>query len=433
MSKFQMLFFGLLVAVILGGVMLFSTSSRTKGGFAPVKVWGTVDDGLFDGYVVKLKNDSKSEVKIVYTQKNKDTFETDLIEAIASGKGPDVIFLPQDLILRQQDKIVPIPFKSFSERSFKDTFIEEGELYLTKDGVIAMPFSVDPLITYWNRDLFSSAGIARPPSTWDELSSLVDSFTKKDNASNITHTTIALGEFGNVTHAKDIIAALMIQAGNPIVTKDTTGKYGSRLDESLGYTVRPANAAINFYTQFADPLRSVYSWNRSLPQSKDFFISGDTALYIGYGSEIMEIRKKNPNLNFDIAPLLQARTAKSKVTFASMQGLAILKSSKNAVGASNAIAFLTSNAGIKAWSQMTLLPPVRRDVLADRPSDSVNTVLYNSALWSQAWLDPDRTKTSAVFKSLVETITSGKSQTGEAVQKADDELTQLLKKYNDAL
>lgn len=433
MSKFQMLFFGILIVAIVGSVALFSTASRSGNTQAvTVRVWGTVDSSTFSSYVSDLKNETQSDISILYTAKNKDTFETDLVEAIASGRGPDIIFLPQDLIVRVEDKIVPIPFKSFSERTFKDTFIQEGELFLTKNGALALPFTIDPLITFWNRDMFSSAGVAKPPTTWDEIYPLVDTFTKKDNASNILQTAIALGEYGNVSHAKEIIATLMMQAGNPIVGTDTSGDYESKLGAGLGYTVRPSDAAINFYTQFADPLRSVYSWNRSLPQSKDMFISGDVAMYVGYASEIQEIRKKNPNLNFDIAPLLQARSAKTKITYGNMQGLAILKSSKSVAGAFTAISYLTNNLGIKSWAQLTQLPPVRRDLLAASTGDSVTSVLYSSALWSRGWLDPQRTKTATIFKNLVETITSGKAQTSEAVQRADQELNNLLGPFNAA-
>lgn len=431
-SKFQLVFFGLLIIAIIGGVGLFSYSSRKGGEVAVrVQVWGTVDDSLFKDFVNKLKDESNSDITVLYTQKEKSAFEADLAEAIATGKGPDIILLPQDLILKQQDKVVTIPFKSYSERAFKDTFIEEGELYLTQNGAVALPFSVDPMITFWNRNLFSSAGIARPPTTWDGLYPLVETFTKKDNAANILQTTIALGEYTNIQHAKDLMALLLIQAGNPIVSKDRNGDYTSQLGNSLGYTVRPADSAVNFYTQFADPLRSIYSWNRSLPESKDMFISGDTAMYIGYASEIPEIRRKNPNLNFDIAAVLQARGAKSKVTYGTMQGFAILRSSRDIEGSMKAISYLTSPAGIKTWSTMTLLPPVRRDLLSERPTDSVNAVLYDSALWARSWSDPDRVKTAAIFRSLIEGVTSGRTQISEGIQKADQELSNTLKPYND--
>ena len=56
-----------------------------------------------------------------------------------------------------------------SERDFKNTYIEEGELYLAANGILGLPITVDPMVMYWNRDIFSSAAIAAPPSYWDEF------------------------------------------------------------------------------------------------------------------------------------------------------------------------------------------------------------------------------------------------------------------------
>jgi hypothetical protein len=36
---------------------------------------------------------------------------------------------------------------------------------------------------------------------------------------------VAMGHFSNVVHAKDILASLFIQAGNPIIA-EKEGKYG---------------------------------------------------------------------------------------------------------------------------------------------------------------------------------------------------------------
>ena len=77
--------------------------------------------------------------------------------------------MAQDGIVRNQDKIIEIPYDTISGRDFKNTFIEEGEMYLTENGVLGLPFTIDPMVMYWNRDIFQSVGIANPPEFWDEL------------------------------------------------------------------------------------------------------------------------------------------------------------------------------------------------------------------------------------------------------------------------
>jgi len=44
--------------------------------------------------------------------------------------------------------------------------------------------------------------------------------TVLDAGSNIKTSTVALGEWSNILYAKDIVAMLMLQAGDPIVSRD---------------------------------------------------------------------------------------------------------------------------------------------------------------------------------------------------------------------
>ena len=57
------------------------------------------------------------------------------------------------------------------------------------------------------------------------------------------------------------------------------------------------------------------------------------------------------------------------------------------------------------------------------------SVFYDSAIRAKTWLDPEPTESNTIFKNMIESITSGRSRTGEAVLKAHRELTNLLSKY----
>ena len=104
-----------------------------------------------------------------------------------------------------------------------NTFIQQAELYLKTDGSLAVPFIVDPLVMYWNRDSFTNAGIATPPKFWDEFTGLNTKLTQKDVNSNIRKSAIAMGEFTNISHAREILGTLFLQSGNPVTYRDTTG------------------------------------------------------------------------------------------------------------------------------------------------------------------------------------------------------------------
>ena len=59
--------------------------------------------------------------------------------------------------------------------------------------IFAMPLYSDTLALYYNKDLLSQAGIARPPRTWEELEIQVQTLTKIDEYGNITQSGISMG------------------------------------------------------------------------------------------------------------------------------------------------------------------------------------------------------------------------------------------------
>ena len=350
------------------------------------------------------------------------------MEALASGRGPDIFMLPSDKMLKHRNKIFPIPYNVFTQRQFKDYFIEGTEIYMAPEGTLAFPIWTDPLVMYWNRTIFTEAKLTQPPKYWDEFHNLAKLITKKDGALNIQRSAVAFGEFSNISNAKAIILNLVMQAGNPVAVWNGLN-VSSVFADSSGGVVMPAEVAVNFYTEFGNPAKSSYSWNRSLSASRDYFLSGDLGIYFGFASEISNLQLKNPNLNFDVSEVPTERESKYYVSFANFQGLAITKATKVPAAAFSVISILSGKDGVKAFSEALNLPPTRGDLLDFKPTDAYMSVFYDSAIRAKTWLDPEPTESNTIFKNMIESITSGRSRTGEAVLKAHRELTNLLSKY----
>ena len=281
-------FFVIFAVLVFSGIIpLFKEVPDGVGGEAVI--WGTFPAAYFYEHIEELNRNANGAWSIKYIEKRADTFDAELVEVLASGTGPDAILLSHDLIVRHKDKVFPIPYESFSVRQFADTFVQEGEMYLIREGVLALPFSIDPLVMFWNRDLFSTAGISQPPTAWDEFFTLAADLTRADNARNVTLSAVALGEWSNVEHAKEILSLLIMQAGNPIIAVTGSGPV-SVLDQKGEGSTPPTESALRFYTEFSNSAKMAYSWNRSLPNSKDMFLAGDLAVYFGFGSEINKRR-----------------------------------------------------------------------------------------------------------------------------------------------
>lgn len=426
---FQYILIGAFVFFIIVGAILFSTYKSTDKSVTNISItmWGTIPSDIFNSFVTKYFNENEIKYTINYTEKNPVTFDRDLVEALASGAGPDTIVLPTDLIVRYTNKIYTIPYTVLPELTFKQTFVQEGELYLNNTGVLALPFTVDPMVMYWNRDFFNNASVTKPPTTWSEILSLVPKMTKKDQNNNILSSTVAFGEFRNVVNAKDILGALFIQAGSPIVSYDFTGFFESALKTGAETKNPPVQLALDFYTNFSNPSKPAYSWNRSLTDSLSAFTNGDLAMYLGFASEYLSIKNKNPNLNFDVALLPQIAGAKIYNTIGNMLGFSILKSSTNPAGAYTVLTSITSAAAYPYWKDIFNIPSARRDILGITETSAVKTVFNKSAIMSKGWLDPNKAGTSAIFQDMVESYTTGRESIDSVISTASDRLDNLLK------
>src|SRR3989344_106314 len=434
MNYFRIIITGIFILFLVLAILIFSgliPIGKSKGSNQGVKgnvvLWGTIPNENLSP-IIENFNANNEDLKVSYKEKKSESFDSELIEALASGAGPDLILLPDNLINRYQDKIFLIPYESFSIRDFKDIFIQQGELYLNENGILALPFSVDPMVMYYNRDMFSSAGISKPPENWEDFFEIVPLLTKRDQSTNILTSAVSFGEFANITHAKDIISMLLLQSGNPIIIKHPGTEGLSQIlevtlaDSSNPNEESPASITLDFYTEFSNPASNteegLYSWNKSLLPSQDAFISEKLAIYFGYASELFIIQERNPNLNFDVVMVPQAKNINTKITFGRMNALAIAKTSPN-INTSFIVAnLLTKKDFIENLSKGLSLPPVRRDLLFVKPKNPYTSIFYDSALISRSWFDPSPKETSEIFEKMVDDIISGRLSIKESVSKA---------------
>ena len=434
-TPFQMVILGVFIVAIMGGVAVFALFGGLSGGksVGQVTIWGTVDRSIMESVLSDLIQEDDAFQTVDYEEKDPKTYNAELIEALASNKAPELFMLAESDILSFQDKISVIPYSEISEREFRDTFVNESDLFLSPGGIVGMPYMIDPLVMYYNRDLFAGAGIATYPRTWADVQAVVPKMTTLDTKSDVRRSAVALGTFDNISHAKEILSALLMQVGDPIskVTED------GQLESTLGNTVQgavenPAESALRFYTSFSNPTQSVYSWNRALPDSFNVFAAGDLGVYFGLASEYAQLVARNPNLAFDVSVLPQTESSRTSITYGRMVALAIPQNAKNYYGASLIAQKMTSNSGIASISSRTGLPPVRRDLLSalDAQDSIEQTVFAESALISRSWFDPNPQATRVLFKTMIDSVVSGRARLGEAVSEASAELSALFARFN---
>jgi multiple sugar transport system substrate-binding protein len=301
------------------------------------------------------------------------------------------------------------------------------QIFMTADGSQALPFLIDPLVMYWNRDLFAAAGIPQPPRYWNELHEIARKITAFDEGSNLRRSAVALGGWENILGAKEILSTLIMQAGDPIVSIGPTGALRATLGSSApGVAEGPAASALRFYTEFGNPSKESYSWNRSLPLSRDAFAAGDLAIYFGAASDYRTIAARNPNLRFGVELVPQPEGSNVQLTFGRLTGLAVPRTAQNPTGALAIAQRFSAPAAAGLLYQHLALPPVRRDIAVDTSSNAALGVFIDSALISRAWHDPNPPATNAIFKAMVESVMSGRAGPTQAVFDARQALEQLV-------
>ncbi len=430
LRPFQIILLAVFGIAALVGLYVFANFggfSSTKAKVGNVVIWGTLPASAVEAGIGAVTSTQSQYAKVTYVEKNAYDFGSQLANALASGAGPDLVIITQEMLEDEKSKLAVIPYSSISQRTFKDSFLPLFDLYLAPEGTYGIPLAVDPLVLYYNRAILSSEGIASPPSTWEAVAGLAPSLTKKNDAGVISRSTVSMGEYSNVRNARAILSLLLLQAGTPI-TKSTEQGLRSTLGDAAEsvFGTTPAQSAVNFYAQFADPAKTLYSWNRSLPDSRSVFIAGDLAFYPGYASEQSFLSVANPNLDYDMAPIPAPGTVQTRMTYGLGFAFAIPKASANASGAYLAATALAEPGPAATIAHALGMAPARRASLSAPADDAYAPIYYTQALIAGGWLSPAPSVTDSIFSAMIGDITSGRRNLGQALNTASQAITAAL-------
>lgn len=440
-KQFQVILLGAFGVFIFLGILFFSGAIKI-GEKKPttqqqlvnksITLWGTLPREVVIDVVTDFSQ--LNQMNLTYVEKSPESIDREISEAIASQRGPDLVLAPYEVLLKHEGKFVHIPYTSVSDRAYRDVFIDESRIFLLPDGILGFPFLVDPLIFYFNRVSYNNAGLLNPPTTWQQVTDFSAVLTRKSGTETILESGLSLGTFNNIPHAKDLLALFLIQAGNPIVTISTdpnnSGIFSNLLQATPGTNVPIAEYVIQFFTQFSDPLKKSYSWNRAMPDALDAFASEQAAQYIGYASEIPQIAQTNPSLNFDIAMIPQAEGVKAKRTYGKLYGIAIVKASKEQFAAFQTLNLMKE----KDFSEKLLngvlakfpIAPARKDLLTTPPPTQYGSIVFNSAIIAAGWFDPNFSETKAIFENMITQVLGNSLDVRDSIEEADARLNDLL-------
>lgn len=418
------------VAVVMGIVP--GLQNGTSG--ASLVVWGPYPAHLLQDTFNAYQEANRGK-RIFYVEKGEQAIARDLAEAIATGSPPDMVLLPDTLLHSTKNKLSPVPAIVMTEREFLETFATlPARLFIeyasdeneTETTIYGIPLAMDPLVLYWNRDLFASEAIAEQPRTWDQFLTAASRLTKRTADGNITRAGAAMGLATNIPHAKDIVSLLILQGGTSIIdpqTKEVTlGE--SRLVNNIN--ISPTESSLRYYTDFARREKTSYSWNHTFPDPLIAFSREDLAMFVGFAHSRPTILTSNTHLNLGVSPVPQYTGSPQNIDYARSIAMVVPLASKNQVAAWQSIQFLTSPDMMQRITNALSLAPARRDVLGKGHTNPALSVIYEEALRSRAWYDPDAGRTNAIFQNMIESALANRD-IGSVVSDARARLTELMK------
>lgn len=422
-------FFGLtaLAAVgVLSGIIKLPQSADAKVS-GSVVMWGTIDEKAFQFTENFLKTVNKN-ISFKYVQKSQVNFEPALSEAIASGRGPDLILISQEQILRNKSKIALQPIDPNGILSYKNSYINGAELFITDQGLLAIPFGVNPLVMYYNNRLLTSGGFSKPPQYWDELQSYVDVLTVKNDDKDISRSAIALGTFENMEYPLDVMSALALQTGNKIVASevqyDNQNKSYTTYESFFGSN--NTSQVLDFFNAFSNPQKRLYSWNKSLPQDISAFTSEVTTFWFGYPTDQKRIVAKNPNLNYKITSIPQIRNSTTRLTYGKMYGVAVLKSSSNKPAAAIIQRELARGEAQKVTIEDSGLQYPYRTTPINAIKDDLGALFARQAIQTVGYYMPSFDFTYTLFNNTLNQIASGALDASKGAAKIEAEINNYI-------
>jgi ABC-type glycerol-3-phosphate transport system substrate-binding protein len=435
LNIFQVLTIVVFLIIGIIGIAMFATGKSGIGGSNyKSTIWGVLPKENIDAGLESFRVRG-IDPGFTYVEYPEEGFEQAILKAIAEGRGPDAIIFPDYMYYSQVNKLLTIPNTTVTAEAYRNTYLDIAQNFTVQGGIKAFPILIDPLVMYYNVDILKSEGVLIPPKDWVEFANLTEKIVRKQDTGIIDRAYAALGEYDNVDHAKKILFAMLSQVGVNLSFYDNNqGSYVSGLLKTDGRSQneqsssRLSREVMIYYTEFANPTKTSYTWNKSFTSSRDAFLAGDVAIYFGPGSEIEYMLTRNPNLNFAIASIPQAYEEK-KVTQGRVYSLGFMVTSKNPNATyQDVMSFFNTYELNESLSNSIKLASARRDVLLKSnlaKSSADAAVINDSAIYAETWLDPDFMATEDIFSKMINSIVNGTQNISDAISDASERLDRL--------
>jgi len=418
-------FIGLIVLIfVLARGQKSSTATSTN-----LSVWMPYDETKTYQTISQdfLKANPGVQLNFKYVEaKDAKDYEAKVVDALANGNGPDIWLIRNDWIPKHVDKSLPAftadsktdPITLLKQRimpSVIDANTYNGKLY-------GVPLAGDALAIIYNEDFYNryydqandeqKAVLKKLASSWEELK-IQTAGISRSNGATVTRSAIALGTTENTFAPADVVGAFLVQSGSTVLTSDQKNINFNLAVYKNGSPTFPSTDALDYYTSFARPGQSNYSWSTSMGDPVDAFLNQKTGALIGYYSTLKQIMEKKPGFVVKVSPLVQKDPKADRVDYGVTWSHIVNKDTANPNLAWSYLSYLGSQNVLNSYTNLT---------------GKVSIVAPGSPLtFSDVWVDASQGKD--IYRTELQTM---KSLPKPEWQQTDEILQDMIKQVVDS-
>ncbi|MEA3357213.1 MAG: extracellular solute-binding protein [Patescibacteria group bacterium] len=422
---------GLLMLVAIVGFVLVKRGQSDNNGSSQdtelvyYGLWEG-DDHLKD--VIEKYEEENPGITIKYTQKSYTQYEENIYEWLTDPQTtPDIVRINNTWTYKFQDRLSPLPPEIMSSSEYQETFYAAAfEDFMGTDGrTYAIPLEIDGLALYYNKDLFTEAGIANPPNDWDTFVETAKTLTKTDSQGQITQGGAAMGcstsgSSININHSADILFALMLQSNVQMTNSDASE---ATFDSQQGQD------SLSYYTNFVLEHKV---WSCSLRNDLEMFSAGNLAMMFAPSWRVFDIISMNSSINFDVAKFPQLPANNIDVNYGMYWGEAVSAQSQNQLEAWKFVKYLSEQEQLKTMYaaeslSRTFGEPYSRKDLADELTDAPYVSPFIEMAPSMiSWKMGDQQTAETAINKAISDVVDGRKSVKSALEEAAETVNSVL-------
>ncbi|KTS84031.1 sugar ABC transporter substrate-binding protein [Microbacterium testaceum] len=338
-------------ALLLAGCS--GSSAPASDGPTEITFWHgyTEADGKVLDQIVADFNASQQQYKITTETKTWAVIDDTLLPALSSKEGPQIVAMPAERMPVYADRGAFADLTDFYGSADSNTadLVPQAVDMVTVGGTpYGVPTGFVPLAMFYNKALFTAAGITEPPTTWDAWVADAKKLTVDENGDG-TPEQYGVAIPDHATVANGLWPSLLLSGGGQIVDGGDKAVIDS-----------PENAKTIQYWTDAITKDKVSPTGLDGIAADQLFSSGKAAMHVG-GPWMASIAKEN-NIDYGIAALPAGPAEQAASAIGVAMGITESADDQQRAGAEAFFTYFFQKDVATQWSLGSGWPPLRTDI-----------------------------------------------------------------------